>query len=503
MSIPTLSRSRTRTFAERMRLTREGVDRLELLADDLSAPVVTDRHVSRDYYLRRFLAGSDVIALLLGFLFMTAINATVHAGSHGVWALITVPGWLLLFNLYGLYGHDARRISHTGADELPGIFHSMAIGSSAMWLYFQAVPAGKIEFWPILMFASAAGASMVALRGLARCGSVHLLGPERVLFVGSGPTTGSLVQRMRGRASYNLEPVGLITDQASTRVPHGLPLLGELRGTDVAAVIAEHRIDRVIVEAAGFPEEAILQMMRRCKQLSVKVGLMPAAFGVLGSSVAIDHIGGITLLGVNPPVLPRSARALKRAMDVCGALVVLTLVAPFFLLLALAIKADSHGPVLFRQERIGRGGRSFRIIKFRTMVGDAEARRADLVALSKDPDWLLLDDDPRVTRIGRVLRRASLDEIPQLLNVLIGDMSLVGPRPLISEEHFRAGEWASSRLDLTPGMTGLWQVLGRSTIPFDEMVKLDYLYVTNWSLWGDVKLVLHTFPVVLAQRGAN
>jgi lipopolysaccharide/colanic/teichoic acid biosynthesis glycosyltransferase len=173
-------------------------------------------------------------------------------------------------------------------------------------------------------------------------------------------------------------------------------------------------------------------------------------------------------------------------------------------LIALAIRIESRGPVIFRQNRVGKGGTPFRIVKFRTMVHDAEELRAKLLPLSKSPDWLLLDSDPRITRIGRMLRRTSLDEVPQLINVLKGEMSLVGPRPLMLEDHHRVGEeWARNRLDLTPGMTGLWQVLGRTTIPFDEMIKLDYLYVTNWTLWGDVKLVLQTFPIVLAQRGAN
>lgn len=504
MSTPGVTRTRARAaVAERVRQSLAGVDRVELLAPDISAPVVAERRVARDFYLRRFLAGVDVIALAVGVVAAAVVTGAIDLTSHGLWALATIPVWLLLFNLYGLYGNDARRISHTGADELPGLFHAMLIGTSAMWLYFQLVPTVKVEFWTMLVFACFAGTSMGALRGLARSGVTRLLGPERVLFVGSGPSTGLLVQRMRARASYGLEPVGLISDETSVARPRGLPLLGELEGTDVAAVIARNRIDRVVVEAAGFADEAILTLLKRCKQLSVKVSLLPAAFGVLGTSVAVDHVGGITLLGVNPPVLPRSARVLKRAMDMCGALVLLAVFAPVLAVLALAVKVDSTGPVFFRQRRVGKGGEGFRIIKFRTMVVGAEARRAELLEQSRDSNWLLVDHDPRTTRVGRFLRRTSLDEVPQLLNVLAGDMSLVGPRPLVPEEDFRVEDWARTRLDLTPGMTGLWQVLGRTTIPFDEMVKLDYLYVTNWSLWGDVKLVLHTFPVVLARSGAN
>ena len=486
-------------LAERLRLSLDGVDRVERLAAGLSAPVVANRHVSRDYYLHRLLATADALALVLGLLLAFRLSPDVT-----LWALVTIPAWLLLFHLYGLYGHDSRRISHTGIEELPGVFHAMAVGAFLLWGYFHFVPAGKLEFGPILVFVVAAGGTMLLLRALARDGFVRVFGPERVLFVGSGPSTGLLIQRMRAQRSYGLEPVGLVSDTTSLTMPTEIPLLGELRSADVPSVIAEHRIDRIVVEFAGFADEAILQLLRRCKQLSVKVSLLPAAFGVLGTSVAIDHVGGVTLLGVNPPVLPRYARAVKRGMDVCGGLFLLIAFAPLLLLVALAIRLESRGPVLFRQDRVGKGGKHFRIIKFRTMVHDAEERRAELLPLSKSPDWLLLDADPRITRVGRFLRLTSLDEVPQLFNVLKGEMSLVGPRPLMLEDHYRvAEEWARNRLDLTPGMTGLWQVLGRTTIPFEEMIKLDYLYVTNWTLWGDVKLVLNTFPIVFARHGAN
>jgi exopolysaccharide biosynthesis polyprenyl glycosylphosphotransferase len=219
--------------------------------------------------------------------------------------------------------------------------------------------------------------------------------------------------------------------------------------------------------------------------------------------VEIDDIEGITVLGINPPVLPRSSRLLKRAMDLMGALLLLLLTAPLFTLIAVCIKLDSPGPVFFRQERIGLWGRRFRLFKFRTMTLDAEQRRGALLIESRDPGWLLLEEDPRVTRVGRFLRRSSLDELPQLWNVLKGEMSLVGPRPIIPSEDSQLDGWRTSRVDLTPGLTGLWQVLGRTSVPFDEMIRLDYVYVTNWSLWTDVRLMLRTLPAVLRRRGAN
>jgi lipopolysaccharide/colanic/teichoic acid biosynthesis glycosyltransferase len=190
-------------------------------------------------------------------------------------------------------------------------------------------------------------------------------------------------------------------------------------------------------------------------------------------------------------------------MDIVGALVLLALTAPLMALIAAAVKLDSRGPVLFRQDRIGRGGRRLKITKFRTMTTGAEALTDELRERSRDPHWLLLDTDPRVTRVGRLLRARSLDELPQLWSVLKGDMSLVGPRPLVEHEDRQITGWRRGRLDLTPGLTGLWQVLGRTCIPFEEMVKLDYIYVTNWSAWRDVQLLLRTLGVVLFARGAN
>jgi exopolysaccharide biosynthesis polyprenyl glycosylphosphotransferase len=267
--------------------------------------------------------------------------------------------------------------------------------------------------------------------------------------------------------------------------------------------MVEHRVGRVVVADAEVEGERLLGVLRDCRTVSVKVSLLPAMCNALGPSVEVDDLQGVTVLGINPSVLSRSSRIAKRSLDLTGAGLLGALALPVLMLLAVAIKLDSRGPVFFRQERIGQAGTRFRLLKLRTMVADAEARRAELLAQSKDPDWLHLEHDPRITRVGRLLRIASLDELPQLWNVLRGDMSLVGPRPLVAEEERLVDDWARGRLDLTPGITGLWQVLGRTSIPFDEMVKLDYLYVTNWSLWGDVRLMLRTLPVVLRREGAN
>jgi exopolysaccharide biosynthesis polyprenyl glycosylphosphotransferase len=202
--------------------------------------------------------------------------------------------------------------------------------------------------------------------------------------------------------------------------------------------------------------------------------------------------------------LGKSSRVLKRTVDIVVSALCLLLLTPVLLAAALAIRLDSPGPVIYRQPRRGRNGTTFRIAKFRTMHVGAEQRRADVLHLNDvdGPLFKVKTADPRVTRVGAFLRRTSLDELPQLWNVLCGDMSLVGPRPFVIYEADQITGWASRRLDMTPGITGVWQVLGRNDIPFDEMVKLDYIYVTNWSLWWDFKILCQTIPVVLGQRGA-
>jgi exopolysaccharide biosynthesis polyprenyl glycosylphosphotransferase len=259
----------------------------------------------------------------------------------------------------------------------------------------------------------------------------------------------------------------------------------------------------VVLSAEDVDDPELEELLRRCRQLSLKVSMLPRLSDVLGSGVEVDDVQGVTVLGVNPPYLPRTSRALKRALDVAISATILILASPLLLALAVAVRLDSAGAVFFGQERVGKGGRRFRVFKFRTMVPNAEALRSELLGQSKDPNWLMLDEDPRITRLGRWMRRTSLDELPQLWNVFRGEMSMVGPRPLIPVEDERVLGWARGRLDLTPGITGYWQVLGRTKIPFEEMVKLDYLYVVNWSLWEDVRLMLRTLPVVLGGRGAN
>ena len=457
---------------------------------------------SLDTLRRRALVVADAFSALTALACALLAGGQANFGGRMAWGLAVLPLMIVLFQVYGLYDRDMKRITHATVDDLPWIFHAALVGLLLFWLYSKLVPMGRLDFIEVLVF----GALTMVLTMLARAGTraaIHrLAGPEAALLIGEGRMAHVLATKLDAHAEYRSKVVGVLADGTGNDSPmHGLPVLGPLERLDHIA--AEHRVRRVILAPGGIADSQLEELLRRCRELTLKVSLLPSLSDVMGPAVEVDDVEGVAVLGINPPWLPRSSRALKRIMDVTLALVALVVTAPLLALVALAIKLDSSGPALFSQERIGKGGRPFKLYKLRTMTADAEQQRDQLVAQSGDPDWLLLDNDPRVTRVGCWLRRLSLDELPQLYNVLRGEMSLVGPRPLIAVEDRRVQAWARGRLDLTPGITGYWQVLGRTRIPFEEMVKLDYLYVMNWSLWTDLKLIIRTLPTMVSGRGAN
>jgi exopolysaccharide biosynthesis polyprenyl glycosylphosphotransferase len=456
----------------------------------------------RGYVLRRALAVADALgitsALFLAFL-TTSVRDEV---ADAFLVLPTLPLWVVLFRAYGLYEEDVRKVNHAILDAIPRLFHALIVGGLLLWLVYRVIPIEPLSASEVLAFGLLGVLLVSIFRLVARRLTEKVLGPERVLFLGDAPVIDALVRKIRTHPEYSLSPVGIVTDSGTPRANESLPVLADLENLDLPALIEREQIERVIVSPSE-GEELMLDLLHQCRRLALNVSLLPGHVEAMGPSVIIDDVEGVTLLELNPPFLPRSSRALKRSMDLFGASVLLLLAAPLMAAIAVAIKLDDGGPILFRQQRVGRGGGRFRLLKFRTMAPDAEARVGELQGRSQDPHWLKVEHDPRVTGVGRFLRLTSLDELPQLFNVLAGEMSLVGPRPLIDSEDHQITGWERSRLDLAPGITGPWQVMGRTNIPFAEMTKLDYLYVTNWSLWMDIKLMLRTLPILLSRRGAN
>ena len=467
----------------------------------------------RDRVSRRALVVADVVGILVALFGAAAVAGfRTDAWQLVLLALPTLPVWLLVFKVYGLYDRDVRRISHTGIDDLPWLFHGLLVSGLLFWAYLKWGSDTRLLFAEAAWFMAFCLPLLVLLRSAARRFVLGMEGAERVLIAGAGATSALVVRKIAQHPEYGLAPVGRLAPAGATAAELGraldgtptsvhVPLLGS--AADLQRLVAEGSIDRVILCRADLTPTEVSQMADACHRYRVKVGIVPGASDAYGPSIELDSVEGVTVLGVNPPVLGRTSRWLKRAFDLAFTSAAFLLSAPLILIAAIAIPLDSRGPIFYRQARIGRGGRPFTVYKLRTMTPGAEGQRQSLMAESTDPNWLQLEDDPRVTGLGRFLRRTSIDELPQLWNVLKGEMSLVGPRPLPAEEDALVDGWARGRLDLTPGITGLWQVLGRTSIPFEEMVKLDYAYVTNWSLWMDLRLILRTLPAVLRRRGAN
>jgi exopolysaccharide biosynthesis polyprenyl glycosylphosphotransferase len=327
----------------------------------------------------------------------------------------------------------------------------------------------------------------------ARRFAAAIAADERCLLVGDLGGSGAIGRRLRDERSLKATLCAVL--------PLDLEHDHERALTALAAAVQEHDADRVVLAPQRADSDAVLDAIRLLKSLGVKVSLLPRLFEVVGSSVVFDDVRGVTLLGVRRFGLSRSSAIVKRTLDLTGATLGLLAVAPLMLVFALAIRITSPGPIFFRQERVGRDGEHFQMLKFRSMVDGAERLKAGLQDRNESEGLFKITDDPRITRIGKLLRGTSLDELPQLINVLRGDMSLVGPRPLVVAEDALVRGWHRRRLHLTPGMTGPWQILGSTRVPLQEMVKIDYLYIANWSFWTDVKIMLRTVVHMLGRSG--
>ena len=427
----------------------------------------------------------------------------------------------------GLPADAALTVSGICAVSLPAIAFACGLyAADDLRSWATGVPeAGRLLFavvalsWPLHAAASAVGAAspaQVALIGTALAGILvaagragargivhraeHLL--ERTAIVGSGVVAVQLVANLRRHRAVGLVPVGIVDDSVHDPELADLEHLGTL--DELPAILRLHAIDRVIIAFTRGGHEELLRGIRACRDGGVPVHVVPRLFEFLDGTRALDHIGGMPILSLGVPRLTTTSRAAKRTLDMVLSALALGAIAPVLAVIAIAIKLESPGPVLFRQPRGGRGETVFELLKFRSMYAGADEDKVELIAFNEHGDGVMfkIRRDPRVTRVGAVLRRLSLDELPQLWNVLRGQMSLVGPRPLILDETASLEDWHVRRRDLRPGLTGPWQVYGRSDIPFQDMVRFDYQYVAGWSLARDLEIVLATIPAVVSGRGA-
>ena len=435
----------------------------------------------RDALRRRMLALADAVTSVV------AILVAASSVSGVGWAFATIPLWILAAKLWGLYDRDHRALRHLTIDEFPSLAGWVASGVIAVALALDVAGAESPPEWRLLLAWAVGLGAAVILRATARWAWRHVTSPEATIIVGDGPLASSIRRKLELFGDMHLSLVG-----------HPQPADGgsELDGLAEAA-------DRLVVASERIDPDVVERLAASCREHQTKLSVISPLRGRSGPLARLSQVADLPVIELDTWDVSRSTMLLKRTFDVIVSAGLLTLTAPLFPLIALAIRLDSRGPVFFTQRRAGLGGKPFRMYKFRTMTLDAEERLAEVVSLDDLSEPMFkLRRDPRVTRFGRLLRRLSLDELPQLFNVLKGDMSLVGPRPeeLLLVERY--GPEHQFRLEVKPGITGPMQVCGRGELTFAERLAVEHDYIEHMSLTRDLRILLLTGPASLRGTGA-
>jgi exopolysaccharide biosynthesis polyprenyl glycosylphosphotransferase len=473
-----------RRFAQKLGLGRVEVPPAGITEARASASVL-----GREGTYRRALALADM-ACATGALVIVLLLAGDSAIEPAL--LLFAPLLVLVNKLSGLYDRDDLVLNKTTLDEAPALLQIGGLFALLVWLVHAPLLSVTLEPLHVFVLWIAVAVALVLGRASARRLAARVSAPEHCMLIGAPATMRAIEEKLSAPRIH-----ATITAKVPLRDGAGVATLLD----ELPELIRRAEAHRIALAPMASDGAATLDFIRTAKACSARVTVLPRLLEVVGSSVTVDQIDGLTMLGIRSFGLTRSSRIIKRAFDLVGAVLLLVAVAPVLAVLAAAVKLGSRGPVFFRQTRVGRDGRRFEIYKFRSMVSDAEARKHQLLHLNETEGLFKIAEDPRITPIGRLLRATSLDELPQLINVVRGEMSLVGPRPLVIDEDAKVAGLDRSRLHLTPGMTGHWQILGSARIPLGEMVGIDYLYVANWSLWTDVKILLRTIPYVLSRGG--
>jgi exopolysaccharide biosynthesis polyprenyl glycosylphosphotransferase len=447
----------------------------------------TGTHGWRYALLRRFLACADVVAAFLASLSLAVVGD--GDASQFAWSLVFLPLWIVAAKLLGLYDRDQRKLRHLTVDEAPQIVMWALIGTAGLSLFLGLTPAGPPDAYGAVVAGVVAGISVIVFRSVARWAWRRLMPAERVAVIASIGASALLRRKLE-----------LFPDVHATIVAVHDPADIDHIGRHPSALAT---VERLFYAPASLDEQEVRAVLDIARAAGVELSVIPPCTTIFGTAVQLNHLAELPILDYRTGDLSRSTLFLKRILDVAVSALALTVLSPLLMLIAIAIKLDSRGPVLFVQHRAGLGGRSFRMNKFRSMVLDAEARLPGLVSFdSLDEPMFKLRDDPRVTRVGRLLRRSSLDELPQLWNVLTGDMSLVGPRPEQLELVDKYSPEERFRLSVKPGLTGPMQVYGRGQLTFAERLAVERDYFENLSLGRDLRILGMTLAVVLGRRGA-
>jgi exopolysaccharide biosynthesis polyprenyl glycosylphosphotransferase len=457
----------------------------QIVAPQLPSPLERPESTQRsDPLRRRMLNAGDTGAVAL----VCFVVGLLWGSEATLWTLCSIPIWLVLAKLHGLYDRDHRCLRHLTVDEAPNILAWAVSGTAATVLLLHLSPVGAPGYDTVTaMCATAFGATLV-LRIAARTLWRSLVPPERAFIVGSGPLAEMTRRKLRLFTDMHIAAVGA----RSTLSP------AEVRAEP--AWLKD--IDRVLVAANPIDEELVSELVRICRERQIKLSVIPPT-GAFGTAVQLSRVADLPVVEYNTWDISRSTLLLKRMLDAVVSAAGLALFAPLLAVTALAVFLDSRGSPIFLQRRAGRDGKPFRMLKFRTMVANAEDRLAEVVSLDdlREP-MFKVPRDPRVTRFGSMLRRTSLDELPQLVNVLLGQMSLVGPRPEQVELVGRYRPEHRFRLAVKPGITGPMQVFGRGELTFDERLAVERDYIENLSLGRDLRILAMTIAAVAGGRGA-
>ncbi len=471
-------------------------------ATEPASPAVQD-HVRQLQRFRRWgLALADASSIAIGVLIAT--QAPSLQIGETTWALLAIPIWILVAKINNLYDRDSRRIRHSTLDDLPEMLATAGITIAAAWAVTELLGADLTSSLMVVVGAIALFTSFF-LRSLVRWLYRQTAPPERTLVVGSDQKARLVAMRLLNHGGDHLELVGYIGDTEGGEVSGPASTGARYCGSpgELAMIASAERVNRVVIADDGLTARAVGEIIATCRSARLAVTMVPANQAVLGPGTELNRIAEVPMLDFQFGDPPRSTMAIKRTMDLIVSVSMLTVTAPLLLIAALAIRLDTPGPVFFRQVRVGRDGRRFTMYKLRTMTADAEEQLDSLIDLDAlDEPAFKIADDPRVTRVGRVLRRSSLDEVPQFINVVTGNMSLVGPRP--EEEAVVAlyDERQRQRLRVKPGLTGPMQVAGRGGLTFEERLALERDYVDNLTITGDIKILLRTPRAVIRGDGA-
>jgi exopolysaccharide biosynthesis polyprenyl glycosylphosphotransferase len=454
----------------------------------------------KDSLRRRLLFTADILTILLAVGAMTLVEGT----TDPLWVLPTMPLWIVIAKFEGLYDADHPRIWHLTTDEVPAVFHWVTLSVAGSLFFIRALPDETVTLKSALALFLTALTCAFLLRSVARGIWRRRVPPERALVMGHGKLADAVARKLALEPGHHLSVLEYTSENGNGNGAshHGFKL-EELTREDLEFLLAETGIERVVLAVPELDEATLARVVASCRATGVKLSVMPPMRAMLGTAVQLNHIAEMPVIEYGTWGTSWSTMALKRMADVVLSAAGIVVLAPLMLIVAAAVRFSSRGPALFRQVRAGRDGKPFKILKFRTMCHDAEERISEVIS----PDELAepmfkLREDPRVTKVGRFLRRTSLDELPQLLNVLRGDMSLVGPRP---EELWlveRYGETQRFRLQMRPGLTGPMQVHGRGELNFQERLAVEREYVENYSIRKDLKILLRTASMVWRGPGA-